>query len=305
VDGSRAVKEGSLSDRPSPDHRSVDPGWKLRLLHTPEEILEVEALQRIVWPGGDLEVVPGHVLLTAAHNGGLLAGAYIGDRLAGFVWGFLGLDTTTQPPSLKHCSHQLAVHPDFRSTGVGFALKCFQREFVLGQGIDRITWTYDPLMARNARLNIAKLGAVCNTYLVDLYGELHDGLNAGLPTDRFQVDWWIATERVSSRTGGKSSQQPSQTGLLETGALLINPSSDPAQPVPPDRAACQAAGRSTILIEIPADFLALKAADPAHALRWRLSTRAALETLFGQGFTVTDFVSAANRTAYVLTQEPS
>lgn len=216
-----------------PDHRPESPSWELRLIHTPEEVVEVEALQRVVWPGGDLEVVPGHVLLTVADSGGLVAGVYIGDRLAGFVWGFLGLDTTTHPPSFKHCSHQLGVHPDFRSTGVGFALKCFQREFVFGQGIDRITWTYDPLMARNARLNIAKLGAVCNTYLPNLYGELHDGLNAGLPTDRFQVDWWIATERVAARVGEKTGPRPSRADLLEAGAFLINPPPVPEQPMPP------------------------------------------------------------------------
>jgi predicted GNAT superfamily acetyltransferase len=286
-----------------PDRRPENPGWEFHRIHTPEQVVEVEALQRIVWPGSDLDIVPGHVLLTAAHNGGLAAGAYIGGRLAGFVWGFLGLDTATDPPRLKHCSHQLGVHPDFRSTGLGFALKCFQREFVLGQGLDRITWTYDPLMARNAQLNIAKLGAVCHTYLPNLYGELQDGLNAGLPSDRFQVDWWITTARVAVRASQKPELRPSIADLLDAGALLVNPPSEPDLPEPPDRSAWQEQCPSTVLIEIPSDFLALKAADPARALRWRLSTCAAFEALFGQGYTVTDFVHAPDRVAYVLTQE--
>ncbi len=288
-----------------PDSRPADPRWDLRLLHTPKEMAAVEALQRIVWPGNDLEVVPAHVLLTAAHNGGLVAGAFAGDALAGFVWGFLGLDETANPPRLKHCSHQLGVHPDYRNTGLGFALKCFQREHVLGQGIDRITWTYDPLLARNARLNIAKLGAICRTYLRNSYGELRDTLNAGLPSDRFQVDWWIASERVAARVRGERGPRPGLAHLLEDGAFLLNPSTRDDLPAPSDHIAGDIFERSVVLVEIPADFLALKAADLALALRWRLGTREAFEALFGQGFAITDFVSQAAplpRAAYVLTR---
>ena len=90
-----------------------------RTIDTPEELAEVEALQRIVWPGDDLEIVPAHVLLTAAHNGGLVAGAWAGERLAGFVFGFLGFHESETTRRLKHCSHMLGVHPDFRSAGVG------------------------------------------------------------------------------------------------------------------------------------------------------------------------------------------
>jgi predicted GNAT superfamily acetyltransferase len=293
-----------------PDRRPADSRWSLRTLHTPEEMAAVEALQRIIWPGDDLEVVPAHVLLTAAHNGGLAAGAFAGDTLAGFVWGFLGLDASAGPPRLKHCSHQLGVHPDYRNTGLGFGLKCFQREFVLHQGLDRITWTYDPLLARNARLNIAKLGAVCNTHLRDLYGEMRDALNAGLPSDRFQVDWWIASERVVARVRGERDSRPGLAGLLEGGAILLNPPTSPSEPALPDFITADLFKAdlfkgSTVLVEIPADFLALKAADPALALRWRLGTRQTFEALFGWGFAITDFVSGAApvpRAVYVLTR---
>lgn len=162
---------------------------ELRLLHSAVEIIPLEELQRAVW--GERSKVPAHVLITAAHNGGLVAGAYDGDGLAGFVWGFLGWDDRVRPARIKHCSHMLGVHPAYRNRGIGEALKRFQRDVVRGQGIELITWTYDPLLATNAHLNISKLGAVCNTYLRDLYGELDDGLNTGLETDRFQVDWWV------------------------------------------------------------------------------------------------------------------
>ena len=178
---------------------------QIRLLSTQEEIRSVEQLQREVWSLPDVEVVPLHVLITAAKNGGLLLGAFDDERLVGFVFGFPGL---TPEGKLKHCSHMAGVHPAYRDRGLGYSLKLAQREHVLAQGIDLITWTFDPLETRNATLNFHKLGAICNTYLPNLYGEMRDGLNAGLPSDRFQVDWWIASERVAQRL-----QPPSNSPL--------------------------------------------------------------------------------------------
>ena len=96
----------------------------------------------------------------------------------------------------KHCSHIAAFIPNHRDSGVGFALKRAQWQMVRHQGLDHVTWTYDPLLSRNAHLNIARLGAVCSTYRRSEYGDMRDGLNAGLPSDRFQVDWWVNTKRV-------------------------------------------------------------------------------------------------------------
>jgi predicted GNAT superfamily acetyltransferase len=279
-----------------------------RTIDTPEDLAEVEALQRIVWPGDDLEIVPAHVLLTAAHNGGLVAGAWAGERLIGFVFGFLGFHEAAMAHRLKHSSHMLGVHPDFRSAGVGYALKAFQREYVLRQGIDLITWTYDPLLARNAQLNIAKLGAMCHTYLANLYGEMRDDLNAGLPSDRFQVDWWIATPRVANRLGCAPGDRPRLDDLSTAGAVWLNPPGLDGTPQPPDPSSPVVKASTTVLIEIPADFLALKAADPAMALRWRMGLRSAFQALFQFGYAVTDFLrepGSRTRAAYVLTQTSS
>ncbi len=274
----------------------------IRLVDTPAGMAQVEQLQMAVWPGADLEIVPVHVLLTAAHNGGLVAGAFDGDQCVGFVWGFPGFDARVTPPRLKHCSHQLGIHPDYRLSGLGFALKRRQWGFVREQGIDLATWTYDPLMARNARLNIGKLGAVCSTYRRDEYGPLRDALNAGLPTDRFQVDWWLSSGRVTARMLGPQPPTHKLADLLAAGARLLNPPSPDGTPQPPvtDLAAALPA---TVLVEIPPDFLALKAGDAGLALAWRLGTRAAFEGLFGQGYAVTDFLREQNRALYVLTRE--
>ncbi|MCS7222468.1 MAG: GNAT family N-acetyltransferase [Anaerolineae bacterium] len=284
-------------------------GWELRILETPEEMREVEELQRQVWPGSDADIVPAHLLVTAAHNGGLVVGAFAGARLVGFVFGFPGLDTRVIPPRLKHCSHMLGVHPDYRDAGIGFALKRAQWQIVRHQGIDRVTWTYDPLLSRNAYLNIAKLGAVCDTYLRNVYGKMRDAMNAGLPSDRFQVDWWVHSPRVEQRMSGESRPRLGLAQYLEAGAALLNPSSFPDSPVPPPPTleliwsqGCESR-LSTVLVEIPSDFLALKAADPGLALVWRLRTRALFEALFARGFIVTDFLYESGpppRSLYVL-----
>ena len=115
----------------------------------------------------------------------------------------------------------MGVLPEWQSRGVGYALKVAQREAVLNQGVRLITWTYDPLESKNARLNIAKLGAVCNTYIRNYYGELRDDINLGLATDRFQVDWWIASRRIETRL--TRNRPPLQLRhYLDVGVTIIN-----------------------------------------------------------------------------------
>ena len=205
---------------------------KIRTLSTVAEVRACEAMQRQVWAiPDDLEVVPLHLLVTIQRNGGLLLGAFDGDDLVGFVFGFPGISSNGK---FKHCSHLMGVAPSYQSRGVGHQLKLAQREFVLDQGIDLITWTYDPLESRNAYLNIHKLGGVCRTYARDYYGPLTDGLGAGLPSDRFQVEWWIAAERVRQCLAGDSGRpladpivQVNATartseGYLMPGAISLN-----------------------------------------------------------------------------------
>jgi predicted GNAT superfamily acetyltransferase len=270
----------------------------IKILETPEEIQGVEELQRVVWPGSETDVVPMHVMRAAAHNGGLVIGAYDGERLVGFVFGFLGLEEATNGPRLAHYSHMLGVHPDYRSHGLGFRLKRAQWQMVRHQGIDHITWTYDPLLSRNAWLNITRLGAVCNTYLREFYGSMRDGLNAGLPSDRFQVDWWVNSKRVNRRLSKHSRRPLDLAHFLAAGTRLIDPLQGEfiLERVEGDE-------ETMLLVEIPADFLSLKAVEPELALKWRMQTRAIFEVLFGRGYLVTDLVHLAGeqaRSYYVL-----
>lgn len=254
----------------------------IRPLETIAELRACEALQRQVWAmPDDLEVVPSHLLVAVLRSGGLLLGAFDGAELVGFVFGFPGISNNDR---VKHCSHMMGVAPGYQSRGVGYQLKLAQRESALEQGIDLMTWTYDPLESRNAYLNIHKLGAVCKTYIRDYYGPLTDGLSAGLPSDRFQVEWWLAAERVRQCLAGDldsgiegpivqvNAPARSSKGYLEPGAISLKENAH------------------TIRFEIPADYQTLKTTAPALALEWRLAVRTIAETYFAAGYVVVDFV---------------
>ena len=277
----------------------------IKILETPEEMASVEDLQRVVWPGSETDVVPSHVFITAVHNGGLVIGAFDHGQIIGFVFGFPGLEATPDGPRPKHCSHMMGIHPDYRDTGVGFALKRAQWQMVRHQGLDHITWTYDPLLSRNARLNIAKLGAVCNTYRRSEYGNMRDGLNAGLPSDRFQVDWWINTRRVDRRLGKRARRPLKLENFSKADLQPFYSVHYPTEswPRPPEH--FSPLEGHLALAEIPSDFPALKDADFSLGRDWRFFSREVFETAFAEGYIVTDFVFDQGRSFYVLSNGES
>lgn len=262
-------------------------------LSTPEHYQACEDLQTVVWRAHPVEVIPAHVLITAQRHGGLVLGAFDPTgQLIGFLFGFLGTTAPDNPlvadVRLEHCSHSMGVHPQWQGRGVGYRLKCAQREWVLRQGLEVVTWTFDPLEAGNGTLNLGKLGALCRCYLRDLYGEMTEGINSGLPTDRFEVAWWVGSERVRARLE-RGWQPPRLEALLADGAIIINaghPRADgwvePSEPVSP-------AGEQ-VLVEVPARIQEIKAAAPDLALAWRLNVRAACEAAFAAGYVGCDVV---------------
>lgn len=277
---------------------------QLRILETPTELVAVEDLQRLCWLGGETEVVPVHMLRSVVHNGGFVIGAYSADRLVGFVFGYPGIQQTPEGPQLIHASHMAGVHPEFRDAGLGYRLKRAQWQMVRRQGVERIVWTYDPLQSRNANLNISKLGAVCSTYLPNYYGEMHDGINLGVPSDRFEVDWWVNTNRVKRRMGRKPPQKLDLAHYLNAGSEFANASQiNKDGLITPLPSTPSGSNNPWRLIEFPSDILALKAADLALAVDWYLHIRALFSDLFAQGYLVTDFVYLSGtqpRSFYVL-----
>lgn len=262
-------------------------GMEIREINTIEGCRELEDLQMAVWGGGERTVMPDHLLITIQKNGGLLLGGYDETgRMVGFVMGFLGL---TKKGKLKHCSHMAGVLPGLQNKNLGYQLKMAQRDFVLKQGLDLVTWTFDPLESRNARLNFHKLGVVCNTFMRNVYGEMADELNAGLPSDRFQVDWYIQAPWVAERAVGSWSANR-LAGLLREETAVYSPLTYTGQ-LPTN-------GR--FLVEIPASFQAVKQRDMGLARQWRSQFRLMFEDLFAAGYHATDLLFAGEQSFYLL-----
>lgn len=253
-------------------------------------------LQEETW-SGDV-IVPPQLMLAVAHNGGFVALGYVGDdpEPAGFVFGFMGIHDLR----FRHHSHMLAVRPRYRHTGLAVRLKEAQRDHCLDLGLETMAWTMDPLEARNARFNFAKLGAHARTYYRDFYGQMPDKLNEGLPSDRFYVEWRIATDRADRRLRG-ADEIPTLEGAErdEVPWILRSEKDRPvAADAPPDA--------SHLLVGIPTDFQAIKARDRSLALEWRLAARAALEPAFSKDFAAVEFLrdAAGARGAYLLYRVP-
>jgi predicted GNAT superfamily acetyltransferase len=243
---------------------------EVRLTQTDAEYAECEAMSRDIWGASERNVVPRELLKTMQLNGGVVAGAFARGRLIGFVFGFLG----QRDGQLRLCSHQLGVEPAWRGHGLGVALKQLQRQRSLELGYDLITWTFDPLEARNAYLNLQRLGAIARLYDRDHYGPMEDELNRGLASDRFEAEWWI---RQPHRALGTA---PADAPVM----LRVGPDGEPQleeSPILTGRAA---------LIGIPVDFQAVKRHDMHRARRWRAASRAAFEQALAAGLSAAGFL---------------
>lgn len=266
---------------------------EIRLCKTWNECVQCEELQKRVWEMPDYrDVVPANLLSTAIKNGGLLVGAFDGATMVGFAFGFLGSEMPHGLHSLKHTSHMLAVLPGARTRGLGARLKWYQRAQALNQGLDRMTWTYDPLQAINAQLNLVRLGVIARRYYRDVYGAMTDALNVGVASDRFEVEWFLTNPRVTARehTPPLAGDYPGSTLLFATtrdadGLVRITGQSEPVT--------------KTMLVEIPADFNRMKTVNRELAVEWRARTRAAFERMFALGYVVHDVVRRTDETGEV------
>ena len=234
----------------------------IRDLSGMEEFFEAEQLQRDVWGADDTED-PADLMMVLQHEGGLVAGAFDGERLVGYVFGF-----PTRDPQVQH-SHRLAVHPDARGQSLALRLKRYQREWCLARGISLVRWTFDPLRHTNANLNIARLGAEVSTYHPDYYGVMK-GINAGLPSDRLRADWHLASPLAAACAKFEIGQTCAK---LPDDALRV--------PIVPNL--------DRLLVE-----------DYEEALAARMRVREALTHLFSEGYSIRHYDAAA--AAYLLTK---
>jgi len=276
---------------------------EIRLLKSAQEYHAAEAIQRNAWPSADaIEVIPLAFLLTAQKNGGLVLGAFQENEMIAFAFSILG---RSPEKDWKHCSHMLAVLPQHRASGVGEQLKWAQRDFVLQQDLDLITWTVDPLEGPNASLNFGKLGVVCNRYLPNLYGQMPDGLNKGLPSDRLEVDWLIGSSRVAAFHEDSARQR--QTALNDLAASVPVNALDWSEKFPTPANPTLDAEEPILAIAVPPSIQAIKVHSIDLAAEWRSHTRDIFETYFAAGYTATDFISsqtpAGRQNTYLLKRD--
>jgi chorismate synthase len=241
------------------------------------------ALQRAVWGVSDLEITGPVQLAATSHAGGvLLLAEEPPGAVVGFAYAFPGL--RDGEPHLH--SDMLAVHPDSRGRGIGRRLKWAQRDEALRRGIRLVTWTFDPLQARNARLNLRHLGATAGELLPDLYGAAAHGPRHDRPTHRLGVRWELTSPSVKQRAGRKA--PPPAAALLD--APLINDVVLDAG-LPVSGSPRRDLEAPTVLLEIPADWEALCRDAPTAAARWQDQVRGSFEAYFARGYRAVDLVT--------------
>lgn len=259
-----------------------------RVLHDMADFERVVDLEIGVWGLAPRDAVPASVMHAMSLNGGLVVGAYDGAA-------FIGMALAFPVRRARHWllwSHMAGVHPDYQGRGIGFGLKQFQRTWALEQGYDTIGWTYDPLQRGNANFNLHLLGAASHTYHVDFYGEMTDAINAGLPSDRLEIEWKLRDRRVQTLASGQT--EPALNALPPLEATILMSGDDkcpivlPRQLSPPH------------YVEIPYSLVQLKQRSPALALQWRLALREVLVSAFADHLSVTNFLMYQNRCWYVL-----
>ena len=239
----------------------------VRRVETQAEYDECVRIQDETWGAGFNERVPSTILKVTQYLGGVTAAAFDGPEencpMLGFVFGMTGV----RDGQLVHWSDMLAVRAAARDHGIGRRLKLYQRSLVAEMGVTQIIWTFDPLVSRNAHLNLNSLGARVTDYVTDMYGpDTGSALHDAIGTDRFVVAWDLSVGEAGQRRSG------------EPGT------------------------RADILVEIPLDIQELIARAPAQAREWREATRAAFLRHLADGYRVSGFHREDSRGYYRLTR---
>lgn len=245
-------------------------GVEVRTLHTMDELNEARAVWDATWPtiAGATEMT-ANMVRAIEHSGGYVSGAYEGGRMIGACLAIVGRTRADEGWHVHLHSHMASTVPGLADRGIGTALKLHQRAWALAQDIDRVEWTFDPLVRRNARVNLVKLGAVATQYLVDFYGRMDDALNAGEPSDRLMARWDIASPRVSAALTGERSSRTREEWLADGAedALVVEAKDEPR--VVPTSA-------RTTLVALPGDIVDIRRTDGGLARAWRMAVREAL-----------------------------
>ncbi len=250
--------------------------YQVRLLKTREEFRACEQIQTVTW--GTLSVA-GEVLMVTQHYGGVVVGAITGHKVVGFLYAF----PAVYHGESVHWSHMMGVLEGYRDMGLGLRMKQLHRRVALERGIGSICWTFDPLQSRNGALNVGRLGAQPEEYVINYYGQFESYFEKDLPSDRMVVSWRVGNKRVAERLERPlyrprtldlprvNETHLNEAGLLENLKLRF------------DLTAPQLA------VEIPTNTETIRSRDVPLARRWRFETREIFQKYYAAGYRITDF----------------
>jgi predicted GNAT superfamily acetyltransferase len=268
-------------------------GAEVAELHDISELNEAAELFVEVWqtPGGEAPATPA-LLRALAYSGNYVSGARRDGRMVGASVGFVH----PHQGAIGLHSHITGVRETAQGGSVGFALKQHQRAWALDREIDSISWTFDPLVRRNAFFNLVKLGAEIVDYLPDFYGPMADGINVGDESDRCLVSWPLASERAVAASHGRGAE-PDVGALREQGAAVLlgfgREAAGKGEAIGPpgevDLSPLEggAPAPGALLVGVPEDVVAIRVGDRELAARWRRSVRAAMGGALARGFAAT------------------
>jgi predicted GNAT superfamily acetyltransferase len=265
-----------------------------------EDFHECQEIQKAVWGFIDMEVMPFTLLIMVQRHGGIVLGAYDGDKMVGFVFGFMAM----RERRLYLFSQRMGVLPHYQRRGVGYKLKLAQRNYVLTQGLDLIVWTFDPLEGANANLNVEKLGVIVRTYERDIYGPVQSTIHSGLTTDRFLAEWRLMSSRAREHLSPQYVRPDSGVILADSDMPMVHQVTFTAEGWPKPGEPNLNLRTERLLVEVPSHLQDLKQADLELAQEWRGVTCAIFEHYFNQGYAVTGFatglVELRRRNLYIL-----
>lgn len=228
-------------------------GIEIRSLVHAHENSAAQEIFDLVWPptGGGTQV-PSNLLRAITHAGGYCSAAFIDDQPVAAALGVLGIHQGKTGPHLHLHSHMAGVIDGYRNRRIGTAIKAHQRYWALRRGIDTIVWTFDPLVSRNARLNLVNLGVTVRGYETNFYGSMTDSINAGDESDRVFAWWELTSTRARQAVRGELAP------IVDLSPTMV-------------------------VIETPDDIVALRESDMPRAREWRVRVREDLNREFAAG----------------------
>ncbi|MFJ2506113.1 MULTISPECIES: GNAT family N-acetyltransferase [unclassified Microbacterium] len=249
-------------------------GVEIRLLEDVGDFARVAELFQSIWTKqGETSPVNVETLRALSKAGSYVGGAFEHDELVGACFGFFAA-----PDQRALHSHIAGVSARMRGRSVGFALKVHQRAWALEEGLDEISWTFDPLISRNAHFNLVKLAATPTSYHRNFYGHMADALNGADDTDRMLVTWYVRDPRVVAACHG----EPSGSGDVADAEPLLSVGED----LGPLRHRTDA---RLVRVALPRDIETLRLSEPARATAWRLALRETLGSALEGGGRVLSF----------------